>query len=120
MASTAKGTLLTDQHRRRQVALAITADSQMRRVWDSTLDVNDLDHTQPIWKKAMLDLLGQWWRVSADTAAQYLPRFRKAEIGDGSVTVGVPRFNRSQAGKQLEWGGVANLSLIHISEPTRH
>ena len=114
MASTAKGNILTDQHRRRQVALAITADSQMRRVWDDTLDVNDLDHTQPIWKKAMLDLLGQWWKVSADTAAQYLPRFRKAEIGDGSVKVGVPRFNRSQAGKRLEWGGVANI-LWHVA-----
>lgn len=114
MASTAKGALLTDQYRRRQVALAITADSQMRRVWDNTLDVNDLDRTQPIWKKAMLDLLGQWWKVSADTAAQYLPRFRKAETGDGDIQVGVPRFNRSQTGKQFEWGGVANI-LWHVA-----
>lgn len=114
MATTSKGTLLTDQHRRKQVALAITADSQMRRIWDSTLDVNDLDRTQPIWKKAMLDLLGQWWKVSADTAAQYLPRFRKAEIGDGSIQVGVPRFDRKQAGRRLEWGGVANV-LWHVA-----
>ena len=49
MASTGKGALLTDQHRRRQVSLAITADSQARRAWDATLDLNDLTGTQPIW-----------------------------------------------------------------------
>ncbi len=41
---------LTDKHRRDQVRLAITADSQARRLWDSTLDLNDLTGTQPVWK----------------------------------------------------------------------
>ena len=46
--------MLTDKHRRAQVRLAITADSQARRIWDSTLDPNDLKRTQPIWKNAIL------------------------------------------------------------------
>lgn len=114
MALTSEGAKITDTHRRRQVALAVTADSQMRRLWDSTLDMRDLDRTQPIWKKAMIGLLEQWWKVSADTAAQYLPRFRQAEIGDGSIEVGVPRFDRAKAGRRLEWGGMVNV-LWHIA-----
>lgn len=51
-----------------QVRLTITADSQARRLWDSTLNLNDLRSSQPIWKNAMLDLLQTWWRISADTA----------------------------------------------------
>ena len=88
MATTSEATLLTDQHRRRQVALAVTADSQMRRTWDATLDPANLEATQPIWKRAMLDTLTKWWKVSADTAAQNLPRFRQAEIGVGGIEVG--------------------------------
>ena len=68
MASTGKGALLTDQHRRRQVSLAITADSQARRAWDATLDLNDLTGTQPIWKRTMLNLIQTWWRISEQAA----------------------------------------------------
>ena len=114
MATTSEATLLTDQHRRRQVALAVTADSQMRRTWDATLDPANLEATQPIWKRAMLDTLTKWWKVSADTAAQYLPRFRQAEIGDGGIEVGIPRFDRALAGRQLEWGGMVNV-LWHVA-----
>lgn len=114
MATTSEATLLTDQHRRRQVAIAVTADSQMRRTWDATLDPANLEATQPIWKRAMLDTLTKWWKVSADTAAQYLPRFRQAEIGDGGIEVGIPRFDRALAGRQLEWGGMVNV-LWHVA-----
>lgn len=114
MAATSEATLLTDQHRRRQVALAVTADSQMRRTWDTTLDPDNLEATQPIWKRAMLDTLTKWWHVSANTAAQYLPRFRQAEIGDGGIEVGIPRFDRALAGRQLEWGGMVNV-LWHVA-----
>ena len=78
MARTNDGAMLTDKHRRAQVRLAITADSQARRIWDSTLDPNDLKRTQPIWKNAILQLLQTWWRISARTANEYLPRFREA------------------------------------------
>lgn len=115
MALTSEGALLTDQHRRRQVRLAITADSQARRVWDDTLDPNNLRRTQPIWRNAILQLLELWWNVSARTAAQYLPRFREAETGDGSFRTAVPRFNRSKAVRELDWTGAVNV-LWHIAK----
>ncbi len=101
MASTGKGALLTDQHRRRQVSLAITADSQARRAWDATLDLNDLTGTQPIWKRTMLNLIQTWWRISEQAALAYLPQYREAETGEGrasrsacsSSTAGVPAKN---------------------------
>ena len=115
MALTSEGAVLTDRHRRAQVRLAITADSQARRMWDATLDVNDLKGSQPIWKNAVLDLMQVWWKVSADTAAQYLPRFREAETGEpGGVEVGVPRFDRRQASRRIDWAGATNV-LWHIA-----
>ncbi|MBT1171281.1 toxin glutamine deamidase domain-containing protein [Bifidobacterium sp. SO4] len=109
MALTSEGAVLTDKHRRDQVRLAITADSQARRLWDSTLDVNDLKRTQPIWKKAMLRLLETWWSISAETAADYLPRFREAETGDGAFDTAVPRFDRKQMARQIDWTGATNV-----------
>ena len=114
MARTSEGALLTDRHRRDQVRLAITADSQARRAWDATLDLTDLKGTQPIWQRTMLDLLQVWWKVSADTAAAYLPRFREAETGDGSFETAVPRFDRGQATARLAWTGATNV-LWHIA-----
>lgn len=115
MALTSEGTLLTDKHRREQVRLAITADSQARRIWDNTLDLNDLKGSQPIWKNAILDLMQIWWKISADTASQYLPRFREAETGEPTdIEVGVPRFDRAQAAQRIDWIGATNV-LWHIA-----
>lgn len=49
MVLTQAGAVLTDRHRRSQVRLTITADSQARRLWDSSLDLDDLDASQPVW-----------------------------------------------------------------------
>lgn len=114
MARTSSGALLTDKHRREQVRLAITADSQARRVWDSTLDLNDLKGTQPIWKNAILDLLQTWWRIGARTANAYLPRFREAETGDGGFETAMPRFDRERAARDIDWTGATNV-LWHIA-----
>lgn len=57
MALTREGAVLTDRHRRSQVSLAITADSQARRLWDSSLNLADLDASQSVWKQTMLKLL---------------------------------------------------------------
>ena len=114
MARTSEGALLTDRHRREQVRLAITADSQARRVWDATLDPADLQGSQPIWKNAILDLLQTWWKISADTAADYLPRFREAETGDGAIDVAMPRFDRRKVAGQIDWLGTVNV-LWHMA-----
>lgn len=112
-----KASVLTDAHRRRQVRLAITADSQARRIWDSTLDINNLKDTQPIWKRAIIDLIAKWYGLSANMAANYLPQYRKACIGtpDSGVTLAIPRFDREQAAKQFDWMGAINV-MWHLAK----
>lgn len=109
MSLTDSGATLTDIHRRAQVRLAITADSQARRLWDATLDINDLDGTQPIWKRTMIRLLRTWYGISADEALDYLPQFRRVEIGSSDLlSVSAPKFNVRRVGSQLEdYGSIA-------------
>lgn len=63
----------------------------------------------------MLDVLRTWWNVSARTAADYLPRFRAAEIGDGTLDVALPRLDLRQAAQGLDWLGSTNV-LWHIAQ----
>lgn len=115
MALTSEGAVLTDRHRRSQVRLAITADSQARRLWDSSLNLADLDASQPVWKQTMLNLLETWYHISQQEALLYLPRFRQAELeGGAGIRVDVPRFNRDAAGGQLDWMGSTNIKW-HMS-----
>ena len=108
---------LTDKHRRDQVRLAITADSQARRLWDSTLDLHDLRGTQPIWKKTMIDLLARWYQLSARMATRYLPQHREASIGQpgSEVTIAIPRFDKQQAAKEFDWMGATNI-MWHLAK----
>ena len=115
MALTREGAVLTDRHRRSQVRLAITADSQARRLWDSSLNLADLDASQPVWKQTMLNLLETWYHISQQEALLYLPRFRQAELEGGTgIRVDVPRFDRDAAGGQLDWMGSTNIKW-HMS-----
>lgn len=111
-----KASVLTDQHRRNQVRLAIKADSQARRLWDSTLDINDLRGSQPIWKHTMLDLLSRWFKLSERMALNYLPRYREASIGtpDGGVTIEIPDFNRTLMSQRFDWMGAINV-MWHLA-----
>lgn len=115
MALTREGAVLTDRHRRSQVRLAITADSQARRLWDSSLNLADLDASQPVWKQTMLNLLETWYHISQQEALLYLPQFRQAELEGGSgIRVDVPRFDRDAVGGQLDWMGSTNVKW-HMS-----
>lgn len=115
MALTHEGAVLTDRHRRSQVRLAITADSQARRLWDSSLNLADLDASQPVWKQTMLNLLETWYHISQQEALLYLPQFRKAELdGRTGIRVAVPRFDRDAVGDQLAWMGSTNVKW-HLS-----
>ena len=115
MALTSEGAVLTDRHRRSQVRLAITADSQARRLWDSSLNLADLDASQPVWKQTMLNLLETWYHISQQEALLYLPQFRQAELEGGSgIRVAVPRFDRDAVGGQLDWMGSTNVKW-HLS-----
>ena len=115
MALTQEGAVLTDRHRRSQVRLAITADSQARRLWDSSLNLADLDASQPVWKQTMLNLLETWYHISQQEALLYLPQFRQAEHGGRTgIRVAVPRFDRDAVGDQLAWMGSTNVKW-HLS-----
>lgn len=115
MALTHDGAVLTDRHRRSQVRLAITADSQARRLWDSSLNPADLDASQPVWKQTMLNLLETWYHISQQEALLYLPQFRQAEHGGRTgIRVAVPRFDRDAVGDQLGWMGSTNVKW-HLS-----
>ena len=115
MALTDEGAVLTDRHRRSQVRLAITADSQARRLWDSSLNLADLDASQPVWKQTMLNLLETWYHISQQEALLYLPQFRQAELdGRTGIRVAVPRFDRDAVGDQLAWMGSTNVKW-HLS-----
>ena len=115
MALTREGAVLTDRHRRSQVRLAITADSQARRLWDSSLNLADLDASQPVWKQTMLNLLETWYHISQQEALLYLPQFRQAELEGGTgIRVDVPRFDRDAVGGQLDWMGSTNIKW-HMS-----
>lgn len=113
MALTNEGALLTDRQRRLQVRTAITADSQARRLWDSTLDLDDLKGSQPAWRRAMIRLLETWWKISAEQAADYLPEFRRAEIGGKTISVDMPKFDRKAKAADIDWLGSTNV-LWHI------
>lgn len=74
--------------------LAITADSQARRLWDSTLDLDNLKGSQPIWKNAMLNLLQTWWQGERRngsfrdsrqrrSSSEYLKRRRQTVFDNG-------------------------------------
>lgn len=120
MALTQAGAVLTDRHRRSQVRLAITADSQARRLWDSSLDLDDLDGTQTVWKRTMLNLLETWYHISQQEALLYLPQFRQAELGEGGgLQVDVPRFDREVVGDQLDWMGSTNVKWHESMGQTR-
>ena len=115
MALTHEGAVLTDRHRRSQVRLAITADSQARRLWDSSLNLADLDASQPVWKQTMLNLLETWYHISQQEALLYLPQFRQVEHGGRTgIRVAVPRFDRDAVGDQLAWMGSTNVKW-HLS-----
>lgn len=116
MALTAEGRKLTSQHRRRQVAQTIIADSQARRAWDDTMNLADITGSQPIWKKTMLNLISTWWKISQKEALNYLPKFRQAETGeDAGITVTVPSFSRKQLSADIDWLGATNV-LWHIAK----
>lgn len=116
MARTTTGSKLTSQHRRRQVALAITADSQARRMWDTTINLDDIMSSQGAWKTNMLRLMSMWWKISEQEALRYLPQFREAETGDTTlVDVAIPRFNRTRAAQDIDWLGATNI-LWHLKK----
>jgi hypothetical protein len=80
MALTEPGARATDNHRRKQVAIATSADSEIRRAW-RILDVDDIDGTRRAWERQMSGIIAKYHQVSQVQAAQYLSQYRLAELG---------------------------------------
>lgn len=80
MALTTAGAVLTDRHRRRQIATTIAADSEIRRAM-RMLELDDIDRNRTAWQQRMVGIVAKYHRVSEVQAADYLARYRLAELG---------------------------------------
>lgn len=80
MAGTRTGRVLTDQHRRAQVRLAVRSDSQIRRAM-LLLDPADIAGTRDMWQGRMLQIVQDNHGLSQKAAVEYLGKYRLAEIG---------------------------------------
>jgi hypothetical protein len=80
VAATPVGTRATEQHRREQVRASALLVREVLSLW-SLLDPLRLDATAPAWLRLVLDLVTGYRDRSARMAADYLTRFRLAEIG---------------------------------------
>lgn len=80
MARTAEGRRITDAHRRRQVRVATSADSRLRRSM-LLLDPSDIAGTRSAWQASVVSVITDFQRTSEREAVEYLSRFRLAETG---------------------------------------
>lgn len=80
MATTQRGSRLTEQHRKSQVALAGLAAREAARLWP-LLDPRRLDETTPGWLEALLRLLLPHRSASARKSYDYYQSLKRAELG---------------------------------------
>jgi hypothetical protein len=94
MADTARGAILTDRHRRRQVAFATASDSRIRRTW-RLLDLADIDGTRAVWNATTVNEIAGRYMVSRHLAEQYLAAYRTVELGAVTGGTVLPGFDRA-------------------------
>lgn len=128
MASTAEATLLTQTHRRAQVALGKQTEAGLREVW-STLDLQDLDGTFNTWCDLASRIVRRQRASSARLAANYYTTFRSLELGSDvrpivpvlaekvtapqlatSLRVTGPVSLKSNVGKGMDLGRAADIA----------
>jgi len=80
MAATARGTTLTEQHRKAQLRLRASFLREFVALW-ALLDIEALDETTAEWVGLSVDLVTRWRKLSAERAFQYYQDFRLAETG---------------------------------------
>lgn len=101
MADTRDGALLTDRHRRRQVAFATASDSEVRRAF-RLLDLGDIDGSRAVWREATLQSVAGRYAVSQSMADAYLRAYRAAELGAVAGGTVLPSFDYVAAGGVLD------------------
>ena len=80
MARTVAGRRLTQQHRIAQVRLAVLVTREARELWP-LLDPARLEETTPGWINALIRVIIQHRRASAELSRRYLQGFRLLETG---------------------------------------
>lgn len=111
MALTADGRLLTERHRRAQVALAGRADAAARGLWPR-LDVADLDASTPAWLAANLSLAGTFYQQSSQLAAAYVSEYRQAEIDTRQGPIVRPPIVSAEMATALVIAGPVRVKLL--------
>lgn len=81
MSLTADGARLTEAHRLAQLSQSRSVQTQLLAVWPA-LSLDDIDGTREQWLTEALALVLAGAETSAQIAARYYARFRKAEIGE--------------------------------------
>jgi hypothetical protein len=88
------------------VALATQADSAIRRAW-SGLDLSDLDAGRPKFQRDVSRILMGFYKLEADTAAEFLTRYRLAEIGTDAGPVIRPGIDLAGSVDTLDRAAIA-------------
>jgi len=108
MASTDAGSVATDIHRRRQVALATSADSEVRRAMQ-LLDVANIDASRALWNDRMVGIVAKYYKVSQVQAVKYLDVYWSLERPGGAGTIIAPSLDITATSGVLDAAGPQGL-----------
>lgn len=109
MASTELGRRVTEQYRRRQVALSASVIQGMLRLW-GLIDPDDVEGTLPDWLSSIMVFLPAQHRAATGLATGYYRAFRLAEFGSSYAgTLPTPGFDDDSVKARLIWGGPAEI-----------
>lgn len=92
MAASDAGAVATDFHRRKQVALATSADSEVRRAM-RLLDLNNIDASRAAWNNQMVGIVAKYYKVSQIQAVKYLDVYWTIERPGGAGTIIAPSLD---------------------------
>lgn len=108
MASSDAGAVATDIHRRRQVALATSADSEIRRAM-GLLDVANIDASRAVWNDRMVGIVAKYYKVSQIQAVKYLDVYWSLERPGGAGTIVAPSLDIAATSGVLDAAGPQGL-----------
>jgi len=111
MALTAEGSRLTEANRVNQLRIAAQASVVANALW-SRLDPAKLDASSPAWLAANVATAQTFYGRSADATAQYVERYRLAEIGPNVEPIVFPEFDSAYMSEALLVAGPVRVKLL--------
>lgn len=111
MALTPQGRQLTEANRLRQVRLAAQAAGVALVLWND-LEASNLDATTPAWLAANTALVNRFAADSADSTANYIDRYRTAEIGSATGKVVTPTVDNLLTSQVLLLAGPVRIKQL--------